>query len=206
MTTGQWLEDAVGAAEESIEQLVTDFRRHPFEHRVEHSFHIQLWNLLNGHETLRRQVKLVDWPYMTQLIHKEWPSDRKINLSGKGNETRQRYDIAILDPEVLAATKMGDFVNGVPSAAIVIELGLDYSLKHLKQDFEKLELNEARHAYVVHFSRKPTRQASKVEELIEEKASGKIRTAYVHLDVKHDAFKFKTLDGRTFEEGKYALS
>jgi hypothetical protein len=49
----EWVADAVTAVEASITKLIEEFRVQPFIHRVEHSLHIRLVQLLGEWEHLR---------------------------------------------------------------------------------------------------------------------------------------------------------
>jgi hypothetical protein len=48
-----WVAEAVAAVEASITKLIDEFRVQPFIHRVEHSLHIRLVQLLGEWEHLR---------------------------------------------------------------------------------------------------------------------------------------------------------
>jgi len=157
--------------------------RDPFAHRVEHSFHLDAYNLLVDHDVLSgRYHEIGRSGYRTQSVHKEWPSTEIFSLKD-GTPRRQSYDLGILAPESIHAATLDDFTSGRISAAIAVELGLDYADSHLLGDIHKLTRNPVALGYIVHFSRKRTRRSTQVEQAILRRPD-KIKTAFVHLDVK----------------------
>jgi hypothetical protein len=68
-----WVAEAVTAVEASITKLIDEFRVQPFIHRVEHSLHIRLVQLLGEWEHLRGWYPIGGSGFKKQLIHKEWP-------------------------------------------------------------------------------------------------------------------------------------
>ncbi len=72
----EWVAEAVKAVEASITKLIDEFRAQPFIHRVEHSLHARLMQLLSEWEHLRGWYPIDDSGFKTQLIHKEWPETR----------------------------------------------------------------------------------------------------------------------------------
>jgi hypothetical protein len=69
----EWVAGAVDAVEASITKLIDEFRVQPFIHRVEHSLHVRLVQLLSEWENLRGWYPIGGSGFKTQLIHKEWP-------------------------------------------------------------------------------------------------------------------------------------
>jgi hypothetical protein len=65
-----WVAEAVTAVEASITKLIDEFRVQPFIHRVEHSLHVRLVQLLGEWEHLRGWYPIGDSGFKTQLIHK----------------------------------------------------------------------------------------------------------------------------------------
>src|SRR5690348_4298111 len=60
--------------EECIDRLVASFQRDPCIHRVEHSLHIQLFNMLAESAELGGAPHPIGRTgFSTGLIHKEWP-------------------------------------------------------------------------------------------------------------------------------------
>jgi hypothetical protein len=72
----EWVAEAVKAVEASITKLIDEFRAQPFIHRVEHSLHARLMQLLSEWEHLRGWYPIADSGFKTQLIHKEWPETK----------------------------------------------------------------------------------------------------------------------------------
>jgi hypothetical protein len=72
----EWVAEAVKAVEASITKLIDEFRAQPFIHRVEHSLHARLMQLLSEWEHLRGWYPIGDSGFKTQLIHKEWPETK----------------------------------------------------------------------------------------------------------------------------------
>ncbi len=101
-----WVAEAVAAVEASITKLMDEFRVQPFIHRVEHSLHIRLVQLLGEWEHLRGWYPIGGSGFKTQLIHKEWPQARP---------------------------RKKQFIVGRIDAPIVIELDLNYGKQHLNR-------------------------------------------------------------------------
>jgi hypothetical protein len=134
-----WVAEAVKAVEASITRLIDEFVDHPFIHRVEHSLHIRFAQLLGEWEHLRGLYPIGASGFRTQLIHKEWPEARPRRREGTEDARRRgNVDLAILTPAQLAQASLDQFIDGRISAPIVIELGLDYTDKHLTEDLGKL--------------------------------------------------------------------
>ncbi|MEV6494624.1 hypothetical protein AB0M20_39270, partial [Actinoplanes sp. NPDC051633] len=64
-----WLNAARPAVECSINVLVEEFANHPYLHRVEHSLHVRLAELLSAYDIFRARPRIGDSSYTTQLIH-----------------------------------------------------------------------------------------------------------------------------------------
>jgi hypothetical protein len=129
-----WVAEAVTAVEASITKLIDEFRVQPFIHRVEHSLHIPLVQLLGEWEHLRGWYPISDSGFKTQLIHKEWPEARprkKPDLTA--DRRRGSFDLVVLAPSQLRRTALEQFRVGRIDAPIVIELGLNYGRQHLGQ-------------------------------------------------------------------------
>ncbi|MGO9466141.1 MAG: hypothetical protein ACLQIB_02690 [Isosphaeraceae bacterium] len=146
-----WIEQAVTIVEESLDQLVSEFLRAPYLHRVEHSLHARLFAMLFAQPHLNCELPLSNRRTLTQPIHKEWPETVPSPETRRGN-----FDLAILSPALLAGSSVEAFRRGNIPAPIVIELGLDYGAAHLGQDAEKLIQSRVQHGYLVQFTRRAT--------------------------------------------------
>ena len=119
------------AIEASITKLIDEFRVHPFIHRVEHSLHIRLVQLLSEWEHLRGWYPIGDSGFKTQLIHKEWPEARpRKEPDLTADRRRGSFDLVILAPSQLQRTALEQFRVGRIDAPIVIELGLRVGIAH----------------------------------------------------------------------------
>ena len=129
----QWVAEAVKAVEASITKLIDEFRVQPFIHRVEHSLHVRLMQLLSEWEHLRGWYPIDGSGFKTQLIHKEWPETRpKKKPELIVDRRRGSFDLAVLAPSQLHKATLEQFSVGRIDAPIVIELGLDYGTQHLR--------------------------------------------------------------------------
>ncbi|MGZ3391793.1 MAG: hypothetical protein ACXVCF_19665 [Isosphaeraceae bacterium] len=134
-----WIANAVKAVEASITKFANEFRVHPFAHRVEHSLHVRLVQLLSEWDELRGWHPLKAGGFKSQLIHKEWPETYGEELKNGTNKRRGSFDIAIVPPDQLRRASIDQFRLGRIAAPIVIELGLGYWDTHLLADHKKLE-------------------------------------------------------------------
>lgn len=142
-----WLRKAVIATEAALRDLTDEFVDKPYLHRVEHSLHVRLIELLRRHEVLSVETKLMSG-CSTQLIHKEWPESVARKDCRRGN-----FDVAIIAPELLRECTPDDYCRGRITPPIAIEVGLNYGWAHFVGDIEKLRNSSIQHAYVVHFDR-----------------------------------------------------
>jgi hypothetical protein len=100
----------------------------------------------------------------SQLIHKEWPE--YIPRPEKGTR-RGNFDLCILAPEQIKSCSFKDFREGRIRPSIVIEIGLDYGLRHLRQDAAKLTNSGIENSYLVHLVRQDVaNNFEKVEEFL----------------------------------------
>lgn len=198
-----WTAEAVRVVDRCVVQLLDEFRRSPYAHRVEHSLHVDLYKSLHQQAIFTPEVEIGDTGFTTRLVHKEWPSIESHSIRGDAKR-RQSYDIAILHPADVVDGTLAQLTEGRFPAVIAIELGLDYSLKHLEGDLEKLERNKPAHPYVVHLSRKRTSLSPAVEAAIEN-AHG-VQTAFAHLDVDARAFRWKGLFDRSITTVPYGAA
>jgi hypothetical protein len=177
-----WEAEAVASVEEAIDQLVTDFCRTPYLHRVEHSIHCELFRLLKAYPLLADTYPLGS--FTSQCVHKEWPET--VVRPEKGNR-RGNFDMAILAPKVLASATIDEFDTGRLQPLIAIEIGLNYSLKHLQDDAAKLVNSRLAHSYLIHLVRGDyTDNFNAVERFVCE--SG-IKTAYARAEFGRVAYK-----------------
>jgi hypothetical protein len=175
-----WVGDAVPLVEDAIDSLVDTFVSAPYLHRVEHSFHAELISELRKHEKLRACVE-IGTSGLTQLIHKEWPETVVRGDRGKTVERRGLFDIVVLAPVQFKEATLEQFLQGRIEPPIAIEVGLDYGLKHLDGDIDKLRTSQVQNPYLIHLSRIGPRDKA-VEDRINEIAASAapLRVAYVH--------------------------
>jgi hypothetical protein len=153
LPTSDWLDRARPLVEQAVNTLVAEFVEHPYLHRVEHSLHVRLFELLAENPLFSHSLEIGKTGWTTNPIHKEWPETypRPFKDGRRGN-----FDLAILSKEQLANATVEQFRNGRIAAGVVIEIGLDYQLVHLKQDYEKLINSEVPAGYLVDLSRSRT--------------------------------------------------
>jgi hypothetical protein len=176
-----WVSDAVPLVEDAISSLVDSFVSAPYLHRVEHSFHAELIAELRKHDKLRACVEIGASGLTTQLIHKEWPETVVRGDRGKAVERRGLFDIVVLAPAQFEEVTLEQFLQGRIEPPIVIEVGLDYGLKHLDGDICKLLTSKVPHPYIIHLSRIGPR-VEEVEDRINGIATSvpPLQGAYVH--------------------------
>jgi hypothetical protein len=178
----------VVAVERAIDELVFDFRRHPFIHRVEHSLHVHLYSLLLNQVELADRCPIGKTGYVTSLVHKEWPETRHRRARRRGS-----FDLAVLAPAQLEVASVQQFMDGKIAPPIVIECGLGYDDAHLRRDAQKLLHSRVAHPYLIHFSFKRSTKQRAVEALIVE-LQPQIKVAYVHHDIANKKVYLKGLD------------
>jgi hypothetical protein len=183
----KWLERAIDIVEQTIDKVLDDFIQFPYLHRVEHSFHTCLIEKFRQFPELNQNIKIGDEE--TQLIHKEWPE----NVAWRG--TRGNFDIVILSPTQfysIPKPNIDDFSKGIIPPPIVIECGLNYNIKHLNDDLDKIIKNSPKYGYIVHL----VRDSADEQEIIEKddifkKANDKgYKIAYVYIDGKNVNYKY----------------
>jgi hypothetical protein len=197
-----WVADAVTAVEASITKLVHEFRVHPFAHRVEHSWHVRLVQLLSEREVLQDWYPLGEGGFKSQLIHKEWPETYGEELEDGTSKRRGSFDIAIVTPGQLRRASIDQFRPGRIAAPFVIELGLGYWDEHLLADHKKLRDSEIEHGYLVHLSRMPSARRTHTEKLIN--GMQDVGVVYVHHDIPNRRVSYKALDGKPITEEDYS--
>ncbi|GLY92835.1 hypothetical protein [Actinoplanes sp. NBRC 103695] len=145
----KWLNKATETVDGAIDELIQSFLTNPHLHRVEHSLHLHLYELLAREEVFQGLHPIGGTGHKTQLIHKEWPETRpRPDKGGRGN-----FDFAILAPEQLAEARLDQFTGGHIEAAIVIEIGLNYNYNHLAGDHVKLSESATKAGYLVDLRR-----------------------------------------------------
>ncbi|MBN1173561.1 MAG: hypothetical protein JXA67_15430 [Micromonosporaceae bacterium] len=183
-----WLENATRVVEVAIDSLLWEFVEHPYLHRVEHSLHTRLFGILAAHPVFAHLLPIGTTGRCTQPVHKEWPE----TIAREEKDGRRGlFDLAILGREQLSSATLEQFCAGRIDAAIVIEMGLDYSLDHLSGDHEKLLNSGVAAGFLVHFSRKGRRDPA-VEDLILN-PTYPVKTVYAHHG-PDGVCTFKTLD------------
>ena len=195
-----WVAEAVECVEDALRKLTEGFKTDPYEHRVEHSLHVKLYDLLMDHDHLSGWCPIGDGKFRTRLVQKEWPGQKRIAIRGT-RESRQTFDLGVLAPDMVRGMTPDEFANGRRDPVIAIELGLDYGLSHVAGDLEKLTANKIAHRYVVHFSRKRTRDARTVEELLEAQTAAK--WVFVHIDVDDLSMRYCDLDTLKVSQDRY---
>lgn len=109
----EWVAEAVRSVEASITRLADEFRLDPFLHRVEHSLHVRLVQLLSEWENLRGLHPIGQGKFRTQLIHKEWPESKpRMKLDLTGDRRRGSFDIAVLAPRPVPCRDPGAVHRG----------------------------------------------------------------------------------------------
>jgi hypothetical protein len=198
-----WVAEAVAAVEASITKLMDEFRVQPFIHRVEHSLHIRLVQLLGEWEHPRGWYPIGGSGFKTQLIHKEWPEARprkKPDLIA--DRRRGSFDLVVLAPSQLQRTALEQFIVGRINAPIVIELGLNYGKQHLTGDRHKLANSEVQHPYLVHLSRMPSSQQGETEDIVA-MIKERPKIAYFHHDLEVKEVSYRYLGSPDITKEKY---
>ncbi len=182
-----WVAKASEAVERVLDGVVDAFREQPYLHRVEHSLHAWVWSLLTQEPVLRGEVPLKDGRTLTQLVHKEWPETYPRPNEDGNPGPRGLFDLAVLSPEQVQQADLQQFVFGRIEAPIVIEVGLDYGCDHLSDDAGKLLNSRVRAPYLLHLSRLTDTKRDHTEKAL----SGGIGSAYVHVDPRTGARRWK---------------
>lgn len=132
----------------SIDRLIREFIENPFLHRVERSIHCELFSILKERRLFSGTHSMLG--AKTQLIHKEWPEH--IPRPEKGNR-RGNFDLCVLSPDSISQSPLTEFRKGKIKPDFAIEVGLDYDLKHLKNDSSKLLNSQIESGYLIHLVR-----------------------------------------------------
>ena len=95
-------------------------------------------------------------------MHKEWPETHP-DLSPGASGKRGAFDLAVLSPKALVSATLEQFRQGRITASIVVEVGLDYGMKHLEDDGKKMLDSGVSGAYLLHLSRVRDMNANAIE-------------------------------------------
>jgi len=91
-----WLPEARGLVKQAIDRLIQEYVEFPYLHRVEHSLHARLFQVMTSFEMLAQRVLIGADLGLTQLVHKEWPETVKREGNRRGN-----FDLTVLSPRLL---------------------------------------------------------------------------------------------------------
>ena len=184
-----WIENIIPEVEQAINAIIDEFIHLPYLHRVEHSIHCEIYRKLSNSRLLNQ---LIDFgTFTTGAIHKEWPETRI--RSGHGR--RGNFDLAILGPTKSYQNTIThlDLLCGLLEPAVVIEVGLDYGIDHLKNDVQKLRNSGVRYGYILHLAR-PTGISQEgvyeyIKQLIKEEENSVCRVAYASIDYNEISYR-----------------
>ena len=151
-----WVEKHLPNVNASINQLIDEFCKNPSLPRVEHSLHCELYGHLvaSGELGETQDYGLV----RPRRVQKEWPETASRQTQDGTFRKRGNFDLVVLGPPEDGTPPSLDPENfrlGLIKPGVVIEIGLDYGLAHLKADFEKMTNSGVRHGYLIHLSRLP---------------------------------------------------
>jgi hypothetical protein len=181
----EWMERAVSAVERVLDQFVLQFIDFPYLHRVEHSIHCELYRLLSNERIFANTCPMNRW--VSQSIHKEWPEYKP--RPDKGNR-RGNIDLCIIAPKKLVSCTYEQFRHGRIEPDIAIEIGLDYRIRHLKEDSRKLLNSSIGHGYLVHLVRQDVPDNyDAVEAFLLSHTLGNLKTGYAKLCGTQAAYK-----------------
>lgn len=144
-----WITKAAEITESCIHELLEEFLECPYLHRVEHSLHVRFYELLHSRPHLDRQCQ-PQRGLVYQFIHKEWPEAKP---RPEKNNRRGNFDIAILSPGQFDSCTPHDFSQGLLAPPIAVEMGLNYDMKHLLGDADKMINSEIKFGYLIHLVR-----------------------------------------------------
>lgn len=187
----EWVRAAVARVDGIVDDFIRAFVDHPYLHRVEHSLHCELYQMLCRDDVIGREVRMGD--FATRLVHKEWPEFRP----REGKRRRGNSDLAVLSPNRLAGHSLYDFLDGRIEPPMVIEMGLNCDHKHLRDDLEKLLASEVSRGYLIHLVRETVAREAVVDDFdgierclvgIEEEHES-LRTGYARVSDRCVRFK-----------------
>lgn len=182
LKTNHWIDENISYVEQAINNLLDHFVKVPYFHRVEQSLHCELFRHLLQHEKLNQILHFDN--FQTGIIHKEWPET--IPRKYEDKNTRGNFDFALLAPPSIEEKKaaIDEFCKGLIHPSIVIEIGLNYGLKHLQNDYQKLINSNVNCGYLIHLARKDAGQKGVrkfVEEIISKEKTSNIKIVYAHV-------------------------
>jgi len=166
-----------------LERLGRKFIRYPHLFYTESDMHCYLYYLLYAGRTFKGFIETSDRK-KTILLHKELPTIGKYTRDSQGllvpsekARARGHFDIAIINSLL---SKDYDLKN--QKALIAVELGLDVSVKHFKNDLVKLTdaRNGVQQGFIAHFAREkpiPADELSAMKDLL--KANPQIRSIII---------------------------
>jgi len=165
-----------------LERLGRKFVRYPHLFYTESDMHCYLYYLLYAGRTFKGFIRTGDRK-KTILLHKELPTVGGYTKDSQGllvpseEGARGHFDIAIINGVL---SKEYDLKN--QKALIAVELGLDVSIKHFKNDLVKLTdaRNDVQQGFIAHFAREkpiPTDELSAMKDLL--KANPQIRSIII---------------------------
>ena len=192
----EWVASIIPDVEQSINKLIGEFLQNPYLHRVEHSLHCQLYCHLVDSKELGKSEDYGG--VLPRRVQKEWPETRP---RPRKKNRRGNFDLAILGPAFrpnFQSIDVRNFQLGLIKPGVVIEIGLDYGLEHLKQDQIKMKNSKVRHGYLIHLAR-PLGDPQKVDELeqfinelIKKEHEG-IQIAYAQVDQDRRQIRYRKL-------------
>ena len=102
--------------------------------------------------------------------------------------------MCIIEPPI--SLNLDDFKNGNMIPKIVIEIGLDYKLSHLMQDFKKLKNSGIVYPYLIHLVREiyTADNYSEVEDFVT-----KFSTPTAYARVSNNGVYYKKLDSKQIQ-------
>ena len=165
-----------------LERLGRKFIRYPHLFYTESDMHCYLYYLLYAGRTFKGFIETGDHK-KTILLHKELPTVGGYTKDSQGllvpseEGARGHFDIAIINGVL---SKEYDLKN--QKALIAVELGLDVSIKHFKNDLVKLTdaRNGVQQGFIAHFAREkpiPADELSAMKDLL--KANPQIRSIII---------------------------
>jgi len=178
-----WTYSVLPLIEAAIDHVVDEFLAVPYLHRVEHSLHMAIYKHLTAFPPLAGTMSIRD--FKVGIVQKEWPASP---LKPTPGQKRGNFDLAILGPgeDTANSCTFQGFRAGLIGTAAVIEVGLNYPLKHLQLDHDKMLNCAVGRGYLIHFCRREVPVCKDVEAFVEssnrksEDDPSLFRVAYVH--------------------------
>jgi len=158
-----WTQNIIPDVEKAINKVLYTFLELPYLHRVEHSLHGELYDYLMDCQLLHQFIDL--GCCTTGVVHQNWPE-----LAVRpGKSVKGHFDIAILCPPNQSENPVSlrQFREGQIEPTIVIDVGLDYGLDRLQDNYSKLKDSGVKNTYLLHFARPTGQHQDGVEEFIQ---------------------------------------